>query len=208
MFSLAPETIPRRYTKFGEGKKQQICVYSDLVNGLTKSQLKKNCLSSLNSTCGVLLLHQRMVVTVTAMRSGRWHHFGDGMFKINTSLPLYYTRRRSIFFMCSDAEVCLFYSRWRLRTTYSLGGQDEQKANVRAIPCQAFQSNWTDTHEDQCSFECITWQIFRLLSLKLCQQKNNIFWTTARGENIVRERASLLPQSLSQNLMDCEHLMH
>jgi len=50
-------------------------------------------------------------------------------------------------------------------------GQDEQQANVRAVPCQAFQSNWTDTYEKQCSFECITWQIFRLLSLKLCQLK-------------------------------------
>lgn len=69
-------------------------------------------------------------------------------------------------------------------------GQDEQKANVRAVPCQAFQSNWTDTHKDQCSFECITWQIFRLLSLKLCQKKKkkDVPWTSGRGENTEWEK--------------------
>ena len=76
-------------------------------------------------------------------------------------------------------------------------GQDGLKANVRATPCKAFQGNWTDTYENQCSFECISWQIFMLLSLKLCQQrkKRKKRWPLNNGERwkyTVRERAILL----------------
>lgn len=92
-------------------------------------------------------------------------------------------------------------------------GQHWRGANRRAIPPQAFQSNWIDIHEDQCCFECITWQIFSLLSLKRCPQgknktkKNDVFW---RGEVKIHtgRKSKSSPQFLSQNLMDCEHLMH
>lgn len=107
------------------------------------------------------------------------------MSKINITFSLHHPEDSKSLLL--DAEVCVFYSRWRLWTTYSFW-VNEQRANVRAIPCQAFQSNWTDTHEKQCSFECIIWQIFRLLSLKLWQHKNDALWTAGRGENTQWEK--------------------